>query len=193
MSKLVNRSKKRVDIAKSTCELFIKEGFVNISISQIANQAGIGKGTVYQYFENKEDIIFELMSCLQKEYDPKLQAKLLKSSSVKQKVLALFDLFISDDEKVLIQKQIYKEFLAIYLNNPSDQIRVYQKQMKDKYTDILINIFNEAILNNELRKESINFVDSVFATIEGFFIVNDDQKQIVNYIESLLELLQKRG
>jgi len=35
-------------------------GFVNISISQIAKTAGIGKGTVYEYFNNKEDIVFSM-------------------------------------------------------------------------------------------------------------------------------------
>ena len=55
---------KRKDIAKSTCELFVRKGFVNISVSEIAQVAGIGKGTVYEYFRNKEDIVFELMSCL---------------------------------------------------------------------------------------------------------------------------------
>ena len=45
---------KRKAIAKSTCDLFVRKGFVNISVSEIAHVAGIGKGTVYEYFSNKE-------------------------------------------------------------------------------------------------------------------------------------------
>ncbi len=182
---------KRKQIAKSTCTLFVQKGVVNISISEIAKVAGIGKGTVYEYFTNKEDIVFELMSCLQEDYDPKLKENLEKSNSSKEKVIYLFDLFLNDDEIIQIQKKIYKEFIAISLNNPSNEIINYQKIMKEKYTEILLDIFNDAILKGELIKESIELVPSIFATVEGFFIINDEKQPILDYIDSLFKILKK--
>jgi len=193
VSKLQKKQDKRKQIAKSTCNLFIEKGFVNISISEIAKVAGIGKGTVYEYFSNKEDIVFELMSCLQEDYDPKLQLNLENSNDAKQKVIYLFDLFLNDDEMVQTQKKIYKEFIAIFLNNPSEEIIKYQRIMMEKYTEILKDIFNEAILNNNIIKESIELVPSIFATMEGFFILDNDRKLILNYIDSLFKILEKRG
>jgi AcrR family transcriptional regulator len=190
---LIKKLEKRKQIAKSTCNLFIEKGFVNISISEIAKIAGIGKGTVYEYFANKEDIVFELMGCLQENYDPKLMQNLLLADSTKQKVIYLFDLFLSEDESIQIQKKIYKEFLAIYLNNPSDEIIKYQKIMKDKYIEILLEIFNNAILKHELIEESIEFVPSIFASIEGFFVANDDPQIILEYINSLFKILERKG
>ncbi len=190
MLKLLKKQEKRKQIAKSTCNLFIEKGFVNVSISKIAEVAGIGKGTIYEYFTNKEDIIFELMSCLQEDYDPKLQEKLQNSSTAKEKLIDLFDLFISDNPQVQIQKKIYKEFIAVSLNNPSEEITKYQKTTKDKYTVILLDIFQDAINKKELKKESINLVPSIFATMEGFFIVSDDPTPILEYIESLFEILK---
>ena len=107
---LTNEKKleKRKAIAKSTCDLFVRKGFVNISISEIAYEAGIGKGTVYEYFSNKEDIIFELMSCLQEDYDPKLHENLKKSSSAKEKLTHLFSLYLSSEPKAQTQRDIYK-------------------------------------------------------------------------------------
>lgn len=193
MTKVMKKANKRKKIAQSTCELFIEKGFVNISISEIAQVAQIGKGTVYEYFSNKEDIVFELMSCLQEDYDPKLKSNLESTTSAKQKVIYLFDLFINEDELIKKQKQIYKEFLAIYLNNPSDEIIAYQKVMKNKYTEILLAIFEEAIKNGELIEQSIELVPSIFATVEGYFIVNDDTKHILEYINSLFKILEKKG
>lgn len=191
--KLQRKQNKRKQIAKSTCNLFIEKGFVNISISDIAKVAQIGKGTVYEYFENKEDIVFELMSCLQEDYDPKLQLNLKKSTDAKEKVIYLFDLFLSDNDTIQIQKKIYKEFIAISLNNPSQEIIKYQKIMKEKYIEILLGIFNNAISKGELIEESISLVPSVFATIEGFFIINDDKSLILDYINSLFIILEKKG
>lgn len=193
MSKLIKKQEKRKQIAKSTCNLFIQKGFVNISISEIAKVAGIGKGTIYEYFENKEDIVFELMSCLQDDYDPKLECNLKNCQNTKQKVIYLFDLFLSDNEMIQTQKQIYKEFIAVSLNNPSEDIIEYQNIMKEKYTEILLEIFNSAISKGELIEESISLVPSIFATIEGFFIINDDKKLMIDYIDNLFKILKKRG
>ena len=65
--------------------------------------------------------------------------------------------------------------------------------MKDKYSEILLEIFNDAISKNELISESIELVPSIFATIEGFFIVNDDSRLILEYINSLFKILEKKG
>ena len=192
MSKLQKKQDKRKQIAKSTCNLFIEKGFVNISISEIAKVAGIGKGTVYEYFSNKEDIVFELMSCLQEDYDPKLQQNLKNCNNAKQKVIYLFDIFFNEDEDIQIQKKIYKEYLAIYLNNPSEAIIKYQRIMMEKYTEILKEIFNTAILNKKIIEESIELVPSIFATMEGFFILNNDKKLILNYIDSLFKILEEK-
>ena len=192
MSRIVDKITKRKDIAKSTCNLFVQEGFVNISISQIAKVAGIGKGTIYEYFKNKEDIVFELMSCLQEDYDPKLKANLNKTIEAKQKIIYLFAIFIDDNETIEIQKKIYREFLAIYLSNPSVEIIKYHNSLKDKYSLMLSDIIQVAINNDELSSDAIDFIPSLFATIEGFFIANDNcSKQILDYIDNLFILLKR--
>jgi len=190
MSRQLKKLNRRKVIAKSTCDLFIKKGFVNISISEIAKVAGIGKGTIYEYFSNKEDIIFELMSYLQEEYDPKLQKNLQNSITTKEKVKYLFDLFLSDEYEVKRQKKIYKEFIAISLNNPSKEIIQYQKTIKTKYIDILLDIFKEAIEKKEIKQNVLGLVPSIFATMEGFFIVTDDTKPILDYIDNLFEIVK---
>ncbi len=183
---------KRKDIAKSTCDLFVQKGFVNISVSEIAEVAKIGKGTVYEYFSNKEDIVFELMSCLQEDYDPKLQENLQKSTNAKEKLKHLFSLYLSSDSTVQTQRDIYKEFLAITLNNPTEAIIEYQNVMMSKYYQILKGIFQEAIGKKELKKESLNFIPSIFATMDGFFIARKSQNEIRNYIDSLFNLLENK-
>ena len=194
MPKVVDKITKRKDIAKSTCNLFIEEGFVNISISQIAKVAGIGKGTIYEYFKNKEDIVFELMSCLQEDYDPKLELNLKESIDTKQKVIYLFNIFLSDDETIQTQRKIYKEFLAIYLSNPSQEIVEYHLELKNKYSLVLSDILNEAIKNDEILELAIEFVPSLFATLEGFFITSEDSKKdILDYIDNLFILLKKNN
>jgi len=53
---------KRDDIVSSAVSLFIEKGYLNTKIIDIAVMAGIGKGTVYEYFASKEDILLEVLS-----------------------------------------------------------------------------------------------------------------------------------
>lgn len=52
----LNKEKKRTDLLEAAYELFITIGFLETTITQIAKKAGVGKGTFYLYFKNKEDI-----------------------------------------------------------------------------------------------------------------------------------------
>jgi AcrR family transcriptional regulator len=181
---------KKKNIAKSTCTLFVKKGYVNITISEIAKVAGVGKGTIYQYFKSKEEIVFELMGCLQDDYDEKLDKKLKSDISAKQKVISLFDIYFSDDDVVQIQRQIYKEYLAVLISKKSIEMQEFDKKMMSKYNKILETIFHEAIKKNELIALANNFIPSIFATLEGFFISSQDKVVMLKYIDDLFILLQ---
>ncbi len=43
-------------IFESAIKFFLRYGFKKTSVDEIAEDAGIGKGTIYNYFKNKEDL-----------------------------------------------------------------------------------------------------------------------------------------
>ncbi|HHY20503.1 MAG TPA: helix-turn-helix transcriptional regulator, partial [Bacilli bacterium] len=47
-------------ILQAAKEVFAEVGYHGASVSRIAKSAGIGDGTVYLYFKNKEDILTTL-------------------------------------------------------------------------------------------------------------------------------------
>jgi len=81
------RSQSRENIMQTALELFARKGYFNTSIQQIAKEAGISKGLLYNYFKSKEEllrqIIFEAVAVgeeivekeLNADYDPKQQLK----------------------------------------------------------------------------------------------------------------------
>ena len=190
MLSIEKRHEKRRRIAKSTCDLFIEKGYMNITISQIAKIAGIGKGTVYEYFKNKEDIIFELMACLQEEYDLVLHQKLNEAITAKEKLIYLFDIFLSDEKTIQIQRKIYKEFLSIYINEKTEEMVEYNNKMMEKYSLVLESIFKESIKRDEISTMSLSMIPSIFATLQGFLILSDNKSQMIEYIDNLFLLLE---
>lgn len=55
--KIVDRNEKRKQIGFVALKHFAKYGFSASSMSRIANAAGVGKGTMYEYFSSKEELI----------------------------------------------------------------------------------------------------------------------------------------
>lgn len=51
------RTKRQQSIMDVALALFAKNGFHSTSISQIAKEAGVSKGLMYNYFESKEDLL----------------------------------------------------------------------------------------------------------------------------------------
>jgi AcrR family transcriptional regulator len=51
---------KKAQIIEAAELLFHRFGYGKTSLDDIAREAGLGKGTIYYYFESKEDIFFEV-------------------------------------------------------------------------------------------------------------------------------------
>jgi len=56
--KRVDRQQRARQIVAAALEVFARRGFAAATVDEIAREAGLGKGTVYQYFDSKEDLFF---------------------------------------------------------------------------------------------------------------------------------------
>lgn len=57
MPKIVDKQKKSEAIGSAAMRVFRELGFHNSRMTDIANAAGVGKGTLYEYFINKSDVL----------------------------------------------------------------------------------------------------------------------------------------
>jgi TetR/AcrR family fatty acid metabolism transcriptional regulator len=56
-----DNSSKRLRILAAAERLFAEKGYGNATIQEIAALAAVGDGTVYDYFRNKEDVLFNVL------------------------------------------------------------------------------------------------------------------------------------
>ena len=56
----MTKPNKRDEIVRSALELIAEHGFHGAPMAMIAEHAGVGAGTIYRYFENKDVLISEL-------------------------------------------------------------------------------------------------------------------------------------
>lgn len=197
MPKIVNKSNKRAKIAGKCTDLFIEKGCANLTVTEAAKAAGIGKGTVYDYFDSKEDIVFEIMKETQKQYDLDILAKIKKAKTPKDKVIALFDLCILQDPETVKRRKVFKEFLLVCRNRPQEEISCIKIDSKSKYIHLLEEIIEEGINSKVLKEEARTFVEGLFLMAEGYLILSNDENTrygeqvLVSHINALFELLEQ--
>ena len=56
-----NKKDKRRLIIEAAMKIFARDGFHKATISDIAEVAGIGKGTVYEYFNSKTELFEDMI------------------------------------------------------------------------------------------------------------------------------------
>ncbi len=59
MPKIVNKEQKKIEILQAAIHVFAEKGIQKSKMIDIAKKAGIGKGTIYEYFDSKENIFEE--------------------------------------------------------------------------------------------------------------------------------------
>lgn len=187
-----NKNKKRLEITKLCYSLILSEGFCNITVSQIAKKANIAKGSIYKYFESKEDILFSLIKTIQDEYDSEVKAEIEKSKSIKERVLALFTLCIKDDEINQNRRKIYKEFSSICLSRSVEKMLGFQDDIKKRYILWLREILSDGVKKGEIKKSSIDLSDGLFAMAEGVLLLpNYEPSILTHHIDVLFKLIKE--
>lgn len=56
--RIVDKQAKRQQITEAAIEVFARNGFQGTSMEDVAERAGVAKGSLYGYFRNKEDLFY---------------------------------------------------------------------------------------------------------------------------------------
>jgi AcrR family transcriptional regulator len=157
------KDSRRKLILASARKLFFAKGFKNVTIDKIAKRSELGKGSIYLYFNSKEEIYAQIL--------------LNDIDKFHQQVFALFDKNLSATDLLFELSYFYADF---FLNDPelfrilmtymlhTDQMNLSAEQDKRimitmrKTIDIISNIFQLGIDSQEFPS-SINVKYNQFA------------------------------
>jgi len=194
---IVDKEQKKRDIALACKELIIHNGINNLTVSQVAQAAGVGKGTIYEYFCNKDEIVFELVTILMQIHSQKLKHSLETKKRTKEKIQEFARFFYAKEDSDL--RTIYKEFIALSLLSPKKEMVEFQAQCTQSYFEWFCEIIEDGIKRNELIEEARLLAKGIFVVGEGMFVQNSvigEEKAIESdlntFIDTLFQLMEKR-
>jgi TetR/AcrR family fatty acid metabolism transcriptional regulator len=185
---------KKDAILRAAVKSFAKHGYHNAKVAKIAEAAGVATGSVYVYFEDKEDLLVnifdELWKTLYMEFE-KLNAD--KRQGASRKIEAMLDIvldhFISDADlaKVYVNEQNYLQY-----GKPEKFTEYY-----DKFWKLGEKIFREG-------KRKGNISQEVDVKVVRYFIIgairnllnqwaNDPKSFSLNKIKKNVKVGLKQG
>src|SRR5712691_13315959 len=72
---------RRVDILESAKRLFVRKGFAEATMQDIATDAGVSAGSIYRYFASKEELIRAVTEQCEQQYEALFNGADLGSAS----------------------------------------------------------------------------------------------------------------
>ena len=194
--RVVDKEQRRKEIATTCSDLIHDIGMKKLTVAQVAIKAGIGKGTIYEYFENKDDIVFEIMNIHIDTYHNEFLETIKDVKSTKQKVFHFFKFVIDDSIENLKHFNGYKEYLSIVLSDDNHAMKKFNLKCNVFFNDQLRKFIKEGIDKKELIPESINLVDGLLTFEKGLALIKmtqddfDAKSSCELFINTLFDLIE---
>jgi TetR/AcrR family transcriptional regulator, repressor of fatR-cypB operon len=142
-------SDKRRDIMQAALELVAEQGFHHAPMSEIAKKAGVAAGTIYRYFENKD----ELIGKLHRELEEKIRATLLEGYPIERSLHDRFRYLIRELFRYLVTNPLHFRYMEQFFNSPYGA-SMRRDMLLGKYgnNDILMDMFEQGVKQKVLKK-----------------------------------------
>ena len=138
-------SDKRTEILKATLKLISEHGFHGTPMSKIAEDADVGAGTIYRYFENKEALIKELFLELKRE----ISVAMLAGFSPEANTAEIFRLVWFNTFNYCVNNPQEMIFLEQYHNSPFQTPEIEAVTME--YMAPILSTLQAAIEADEIK------------------------------------------
>ncbi len=161
MAIIVDKEEKRRLIALSCKGLLLENGIKNITVAQIAKAANIGKGTIYEYFANKDEIVFEIIMLFVEQIQDDLLIAINNNNTLSCREKMEYFMMLVFSEAYKKEFSIYKEFLSIALCSATPDTVAFRVNCHNSFEVILETIINQGIENDELHQNAIAMIPMI--------------------------------
>jgi len=143
-----NKTEKYNKILKSAGAVFAEFGFHKATISQIASNAGVADGTLYLYFKNKEDILYQFVNFKTDIVFNKMNAAVEKGKNAEEKLQFLIRCHLAEFQNDKNMATIFQSEVR-YLRDIESQI----KDISKMYLDLLSEIIEQGQIEGSMRQD----------------------------------------
>lgn len=136
---LAAKQDKRERILRAAVKVFAKKGFYATRVSEIASAAGVADGTIYLYFENKDDVLISIFTDRITRLNVALREALAGETTFEARLRRLIELQLG----LLEGQRELAEVVTVNLRQSSKLLKQYAAPLFTEYLDVIAGVIKE--------------------------------------------------
>ena len=136
-------------IIEAATKVFAKKGFFQAKVSEIAREAKIADGTIYIYFENKDDILISLFEEQMKSVIDNMVMRISEQVNPSKKL----ERFALAHLQLIEQNKDMAEIIQVEVRQSSKFMKEYKNEKFAQYLDLIGVFIREGQEKKIFKKE----------------------------------------
>ncbi|MCL4500854.1 MAG: TetR/AcrR family transcriptional regulator [Deltaproteobacteria bacterium] len=199
MNPVVKPTKKEIvtefrtrEILAAARRLMQSRGVEAVTVEEIAAAAGVAKGTVYLYFQRKEDLIQALITQVGENILADIEAVVEGEGSPPEKVRLVASVLL---DYLMRERALFPAYARDLLRSGRGASEIYWRHMQDmeeRFVKLVTKIFAEGIDSGQFipaNPRLLTFLLRGMVRAVGYYQVSEGQKAVKEALPVLLTLL----
>jgi AcrR family transcriptional regulator len=172
MPKVVDKKEKKNQILEAAVRVFANKGVNSATISDIAEAADVGKGTIYEYFKSKDEIITAGFHFFMGQVDESVQRRLFHLQDPLERLFAYFEAWSEVlDSELLSYIEVVIDFWAEGLRRKDTALTMNLTEMYQEFRASLESLLDECIDKGCIKAVDSRIVASILlGTLDGLLL-----------------------
>ena len=178
--------------------VFARKGYHATRMNDIAEGAGIGKGTIYEYFKNKEYIFASIFDQLMMDYEKQFQTNIKEENDPRKAILRTIRESIALLEEYASFMFVYFEVLGMKDSNEklhfTKQISLWADKFAKMWCSEIKKGQKKKLINRNIDPNA--FARMLFSALDGvmlhFVAFRPDKKKVKNQMLEFEEMVLDR-
>jgi AcrR family transcriptional regulator len=182
----------RKEILSAAEKVFAAKGFFSTTMSEIAEAAEFGTGTLYKYFKSKEELYFTLIDEKVEELHRLVKAELSQKTSTMERIKKVLGLQFEFIEKNRNFFRIYISERSRFEWNVKDD---FGKGIHDKmvaYIKILAQVIREGVKGGEFKPiDPMDSAHALVGIVNSFvfeWLISPEPYPLISKMDTVLEI-----
>ena len=194
--RIVDKDAKRREILHAAAHIVARSGIANVTMTDIATAAGVGKGTIYEYFASKEEIYGAIIRTYLDRAETVAARRMFRARTPREKISALLTAWLDSTEEES------GDFMRLFIDVWSEAIRQTSSEvgkvfdMKSyfrQYRAFVASILQDGIDAGDLKPmDTITAAGSLLALFDGVmlqWLLDRESVDVRKTIDTILNII----
>jgi len=162
-------AERRAQIIRAALACFVRKGYYHTTMDDIVAESGLSKGSLYWYFESKDDLFVSALTSLLADLDQAIAAALEQHATAADKLRAMALELSRFFQSAKGSFNLFVEFWA--QDSHREKFGQLRTDMLTQFKEVVVGIIEEGISNGEFRPvDTEQLAWAMMATYDGLAI-----------------------